>query len=129
MAIRISGVILDDKKRAEIGLTKIFGIGATRAKSILSRCGVDLSVKIQDLTEENLGAIREIIEKEMTVEGDLRREIVSDIQRLKQIKSYRGSRHSRNLPVHGQRTKTNSRTVRGNKRTTMGSGRIQVSKT
>ncbi len=129
MATRISGVILDDNKRVQIGLTKIFGVGATRALNILKQSGVDRNTKIKDLSEAEIAGIRQIIEKDITVEGDLRREIVSNIQRLKQIKSYRGSRHSRNLPVHGQRTKTNSRTVRGNKRNTMGSGRVAVSKT
>ena len=129
MAIRISGVILDDNKRAEVGLTKIFGVGPTRALNILKESGVDRNTKIKDLSEADVAGIRKIIEKDIVVEGDLRREIVSNIQRLKQIKSYRGSRHSRNLPVKGQRTKTNSRTVRGNKRNTMGSGRTTVSKT
>ena len=129
MAIRISGVILDDHNRAEIGLTKIFGIGPTRSKKILQGSKIDRNTKIKDLTEDQVADIRKIIESEDVVEGDLRREVVSNIQRLKQVKSYRGSRHSKNLPVRGQRTKTNSRTVRGNKRSTMGSGRVSVSKT
>ncbi len=123
MAIRIAGVMLDEHKRAEIGLTKIFGIGKTRSNVILERCGINRDTKIKDFTEENVSALRKIIEKEFSVEGDLRREVVSSIQRLKQIKCFRGLRHTNNLPCRGQRTKTNGRTVRGNKRKTMGSGK------
>lgn len=129
MATRIAGVILDDKKRAEVGLTKIYGVGRSVSRDILTRCDVDFDTKIGDLSEDTISRLRTIIEKEVPVEGDLRREVVSNIQRLKQIKAYRGIRHSRGLPVRGQRTKTNSRTVRGNKRTTMGSGRTSVTKT
>lgn len=129
MATRIAGVILDDKKRAEVGLTKVFGIGRSGARTILSRCKIDFDRKVGELSDEDIAQLRSIIEKEFPVEGDLRREIVANIQRLKQVKAYRGIRHSRSLPARGQRTKTNSRTVRGNKRTTMGSGRTTISKT
>lgn len=129
MATRIAGVILDDKKRSEIGLTKIFGIGRSTALSILQKCKIDRNTKIGDLKDNEIAELRSAIEKNAVVEGDLRRERVSNIQRLKQIKSYRGSRHAKNLPARGQRSKTNSRTVRGNKRVTMGSGRVTISKT
>ncbi len=123
MPIRIAGKLLPDNKRAQFALAGLFGVGITRAQVILNASGIDINIKLKDMSEKDVASIREYIEKNYTVEGDLRREIISNIQRLKQIKCYRGIRHMRGLPVHGQRTKTNSRTVRGNSRKTMGSGR------
>lgn len=122
-SLRIAGVILPPKKRLDIALTSIYGIGRPRAAKILRDAKVDGSVKTDDLGEAETARLRDIIERSFKVEGDLRREVLLNIKRLKEINSYRGSRHTRNLPVHGQRTKTNSRTVRGNVRRTMGSGR------
>ena len=110
---RIAGVDLPPKKRAEIGLTYIYGIGRTRAKSILFRCGIDFNRKIGDLTEEEVNKVRNILEEEGSVEGDLRKEISMNIKRLMEIGCYRGMRHRRGLPVHGQRTRTNARTRKG----------------
>lgn len=120
---RISGVNLPPKKRIEIALCYIFGIGRITARKILKITKINLDKKAGDLTSQEEGLLREIIEKDYKVEGDLRREILSNIKRLKDIGSYRGARHSKNLPSRGQRTKTNSRTRRGNVRKTMGSGR------
>lgn len=120
---RIAGVNLPNNKRIEIGLTYIFGIGNSRANKILKDLKFDPNIRVKDLKEEQIDILRQKIEKEYRIEGDLRREILSNIKRLKEIKSYRGDRHSKNLPVRGQRTKTNSRTRRGNKRVTAGSGK------
>lgn len=125
--MRISGITIPDEKRLEIGLTAVYGIGRSRAETILSEAGVDPGKKAKDLTEEEENAIRQIVET-FSIEGDLKREVSSNVKRLKDIKAYRGSRHARNLPARGQRTKTNSRTVRGNVRKTMGSGRTKVEK-
>ena len=110
---RLAGVDLPPGKRAEIGLTYIYGIGRTRSKSLLYRCGIDFNKKIRDLTEDEVNHIRTILEDEGAVEGDLRKEISMNIKRLIEIGSYRGGRHRRNLPVRGQRTKTNARTRKG----------------
>ena len=110
---RISGVDLPARKRAEIGLTYIYGIGRTRSKSILYRTGVDADKKIADLTEEEVNKIRTLIEVEGSVEGDLRKEISLNIKRLMEMGSYRGLRHRRGLPARGQRTRTNARTRKG----------------
>ncbi len=107
-----------------IGLTYIFGVGLTLSKKILKQTSISEDTKIKDLTETETIKLRDVIEKSMKVEGDLRRMVMLNIKRLKDAGSYRGSRHSKHLPVRGQRTKTNSRTVRGNKRLTVGSGRI-----
>ncbi|MEI6626987.1 MAG: 30S ribosomal protein S13 [bacterium] len=123
MAVRIAGTVLPNNKRVEIGLMYIFGIGRTLSNKILAQLKISPDIRIKDLTEEQANALRERVEKTYTVEGDLRREIMANIKRLKEIKCYRGTRHARSLPVRGQRTKTNSRTVRGNVRKTMGSGR------
>lgn len=123
MAVRIAGTTIPNEKRVEIALTYVFGIGKTKSLRVLEEAKVDPDKRVKDLNEEEVNKIRTIIEKKNTVEGDLRREIASNIKRLKEIGSYRGSRHAKNLPVRGQRTKTNNRTVRGNKRSTMGSGR------
>ena len=110
---RIAGVDLPPKKRAEIGLTYIYGIGRTRAKSILYRVGVDFNRKISDLTEDEVNQIRTLLENEGAVEGDLRKEVSLNIKRLIEMGSYRGLRHRRGLPARGQRTHTNARTRKG----------------
>lgn len=120
---RISGVTIPKEKRVEIGLTYIFGIGKKTSSQILKQAGVNPDTRVKDLTEDEVNKIRDAIEKGYRTEGDLKREILSNIKRLKEIQSYRGTRHSRGLPSRGQRTKTNSRTVRGNVRRTMGSGK------
>ncbi|MBI2689585.1 MAG: 30S ribosomal protein S13 [Acidobacteria bacterium] len=116
---RISGVDLPARKRAEIGLTYIYGIGRTRAKSILYRTGVDADKKIADLTEEEVNKIRTLIETEGAVEGDLRKETSLNIKRLMEMGSYRGLRHRRGLPARGQRTHTNARTRKGPRKGTV----------
>jgi len=120
---RIAGVTLPKEKRVEIGLTYIFGIGLYTAKNILKQAKVSPDTRVQNLTDDEVGRLRDIIEKTIKVEGELRRDVLLNIKRLKEIDSYRGSRHSRKLPARGQRTKTNSRTVRGNVRHTTVSGR------
>lgn len=113
---RISGVDLPREKRVEIALTYIYGIGLTTSQDILERTGVNPDTRVRDLTDDEANRLREIIDKEMRVEGDLRREVSMNIKRLMDIGSYRGLRHRRGLPVRGQRTKTNARTRRGPKR-------------
>ena len=125
MAVRIASIILPNEKRVEAGLTAIYGIGFIRSREILKKAQVSADIRVKDLKEDEINKLRTLIEKEYKVEGDLRREKLSNIKRLKEIKSYRGSRHSKGLPVRGQRTKTNSRTVRGNSRKTMGSGKVK----
>lgn len=120
---RIAGVNIPDKKRAEIALTYIYGIGRARANLILQQAQIDRDTLLADLTEKQINDIKNIIDKEYKIEGNLKREVLLNIKRLKETQTYRGSRHKKNLPVRGQRTKTNSRTVRGNVRKTMGSGR------
>jgi len=120
--IRIAGVNLPENKRIEIGLTYIFGIGKSSSTKILQKTGIDGNKKVKDLEEREVTSLRESIEKDYRVEGDLRRNVSENIKRLKEIGSYRGDRHKRNLPARGQRTKTNARTKRG-KKVTMGSGR------
>lgn len=114
---RIAGVDLPREKRVEIGLTYIYGIGRTTAKKILEEAGIDPDTRVKDLTEEEAGKIRKIIDSEYMVEGDLRRETSMNIKRLMEIGSYRGIRHRRGLPVRGQKTKTNARTRKGPKKT------------
>lgn len=126
--MRILGITLPDNKQAQYGLTAIYGIGLSRAKNILKQVNIDPLKKVKDLTTDEENAIRTIVEG-FKLEGNLKREVSQNIKRLKDIRSYRGSRHAAGLPVRGQRTKTNSRTVRGNKRTTMASGRRKESKT
>lgn len=125
--MRIAGITISDNKRLEIGLTAVYGIGRSRALQILKEAKVDFGAKPKELKTEEENAIREKVES-FLIEGELRREVSGNIKRLKDIKALRGIRHSRNLPTRGQRTKTNSRTVRGNKRKTMGSGRRAVEK-
>jgi small subunit ribosomal protein S13 len=120
---RIEGVDLPRNKRIEVGLTSIFGIGPTRAKRILTDTKVSPDIRVKDLTEADLAALREYISKNYKVEGDLRRSVQMNIKRLIEIGCYRGMRHRRNLPVHGQRTRTNSRTRKGPKKTVAGRGR------
>lgn len=120
---RIAGVNIPDKKRIEIALTYIYGIGRSLSNRILSQLKIDSSLTANKLTAEQLNALKGFIEKNLKIEGDLRREKMMNIKRLKDIGSYRGLRHIKGLPVRGQRTKTNTRTVRGNVRKTMGSGR------
>ena len=126
MAIRIAGVNIPMEKKAMIALTYIFGIGNTRSQKILVDAKVDPETRMKDLQETEVNVLREIIEKKFTVEGDLRREVSSNIKRLKEINCYRGTRHTKHLPLRGQRTKTNSRTVRGNKRVTAVSGKAKA---
>lgn len=119
---RISGVNLPNEKRVEVGLTYIYGIGLSTSQKILKDTGINLDTRAKDLTDEEVNKIRTAIEGNIKVEGDVRRETIQDIKRLKEIGSYRGARHTNNLPVRGQRTKTNARTKRGRK-VTMGSGK------
>ena len=125
---RIAGVDLPLGKRIQIGLTYIYGIGRTRSNEILSRAGVNPDTRCKDLTETEVARLREVIDADYTVEGDLRREIAMNIKRLMDIGSYRGLRHRRGLPVHGQRTKTNARTRRGSRRTVAGKKRSRAKK-
>lgn len=125
--MRILGITIPEQKRLEIGLTSIYGIGRSKAKEILDIAKVDYGKKPKDVTTEEENTIRKLVE-ECRVEGDLKRDIATNIKRLKDIASYRGSRHIKRLPARGQRSKTNSRTIRGNVRKTMGSGRTKVDK-
>lgn len=126
--MRILGITVPNEKRLEVGLTILYGIGISSARKILDQAGIGHGVRAKDLTPDEENKIRLIIEK-ILIEGNLKREIGANIKRLKDIKSYRGIRHMKRLPVRGQRTKTNSRTVRGNVRKTMASGRRKESKT
>ena len=114
---RIAGVDLPREKRVEIGLTYIYGIGRSTASEILAKTGVDPDIRVKDLSEEEVGKIRRVIDEEYMVEGDLRRDINMNIKRLMEIGCYRGIRHRRGLPVRGQKTKTNARTRKGPKKT------------
>jgi small subunit ribosomal protein S13 len=127
--LRISGVNIPDEKRIAISLTYIYGIGVSMAGKILSELGISPDTKTKDLSEAEGNKIREYVEKKIRVEGELKHAIRTNIKRLKEIGCYRGTRHQRGLPVRGQRTKTNNRTVRGNVRKTMGSGRVKTEKT
>ena len=126
--LRILGITVPNEKRLEIGLTVFYGIGRSKAHEILDKASIDYAKKAGGLTGEEENRIRAAVEG-MTLEGNLKREIAANIKRIKDIKSYRGIRHIKRLPVRGQRTKTNSRTVRGNVRKTMTSGRRKESKT
>ena len=114
---RIAGVDLPREKRIEVGLTYIFGIGKTSAEKILEETGINPDTRVKDLTEDEVSKLRDIIDKDYKVEGDLRRSVALDIKRLVEIGCYRGTRHRKGLPVRGQRTKTNARTRKGPKRT------------
>jgi small subunit ribosomal protein S13 len=126
---RIAGVTLPPNKKTEFALCYIYGIGRTTARKVLAETKVDGGIRVKDLTEDDVNKLRNLIEKSLKVEGELRREVLANIKRLKDIGSYRGVRHAKGLPVRGQRTKTNNRTVRGNVRRTMGSGRTKLEKT
>jgi len=126
---RIAGVDLPPKKRAEVGLTYIYGIGRTRAQSLLHRTGVDPNKKIGDMTEDEVNHIRQILEDEGSVEGDLRKEVSLNIKRHIEMGSYRGLRHRRGLPTRGQRTHTNSRTRKGPRKGTVANKKKATSKT
>ena len=126
--MRIAGITIGDKKRLEFALMAIYGIGHSRSLLILKQAGVDSGLKSADLNPTDENKIRKLVE-EYVIEGELKREIAGNIKRLKDIKAYRGIRHAKNLPVRGQRTKANSRTVRGNVRKTMGSGKRKLEKT
>ena len=125
---RIAGVDLPKNKRIEVGLTYIYGIGFTRSRHILEETGIDPDVRVKDLTEEEASRLRALIDKDYKVEGDLRREVSQNIKRLQEIGCYRGVRHRRNLPVRGQRTRTNARTKRGPRKTVPGRGRTKGAK-
>jgi len=120
---RIAGIDLPREKRVEVGLTYIFGVGRSRSKNILRAAGVDAGTRVKDLTESEVARLREVIERDYKVEGDLRREVQMNIKRLIEIGCYRGLRHRVGLPVHGQRTRTNARTRRGPRKTVPGRGR------
>lgn len=126
--MRILGITIPNNKHLDVALTCLYGIGISSSRKILKEAGVDHVLKSDSLNVDQENTIRKIIEG-MTIEGTLKREIASNVKRLKDIKAYRGVRHMRRLPVNGQRTKTNSRTVRGNVRVTMGSGKRKESKT
>lgn len=127
--LRIAGVNIPDDKRIEISLTYIFGIGLSTASKILEELEISKQKRTKDLIDEEQNKIREYIEKRIRVEGELKHVVRSNIKRLKEVGCYRGTRHQKGLPVRGQRTKTNTRTVRGNVRRTMGSGRVKTEKT
>lgn len=126
---RIAGVVLPQNKRLVIALTYIYGIGPTRASLIVKAAGISPDLRVKDLDDEQEKKLRDEVEKKYRVEGELRRERLSNIKRLKEIGCYRGSRHVKALPVRGQRTKSNSRSVRGNVRKTTGSGKRKLEKT
>jgi small subunit ribosomal protein S13 len=126
---RLAGVDLPAKKRTEIGLTYIYGIGRTRSKSLCHRAGVDPNKKVSELTEDEVNRIRQILENEGEVEGDLRKEISLNVKRLIEMQAYRGLRHRRGLPVRGQRTHTNARTRKGPRRGTVANKKKASAKT
>ncbi|MBI2475143.1 30S ribosomal protein S13 [Candidatus Uhrbacteria bacterium] len=127
---RIAGINIPSEKRIVIALAYIYGVGKPMSQKILKQAGVDESIRTKDLSDDQVKAIRAILEvPETRLEGDLRRDVLGNIKRLKEIGSYRGSRHAKHLPARGQRTKSNSRTVRGNARRTTGSGRRVLTKT
>jgi len=126
--MRILGITIPNEKRLEIGLTCLYGIGISKARKILDQVSIDQGCRAKDLTPDEENKIRVVVEG-ILIEGNLKREIGANIKRLKDIKSYRGIRHIKRLPVRGQRTKTNSRTIRGNVRHTMASGKRKESKT
>lgn len=125
---RIAGVDLPRNKRVEVALTYIYGIGGSTSKKILSETGVSPDIRVRDLAEADVARLREVIDRDYRVEGDLRREVSMNIKRLQEIGCYRGLRHRRNLPAHGQRTRTNARTRRGPRRTVPGRRRSRAKK-
>jgi small subunit ribosomal protein S13 len=126
---RIAGINIPNEKRVVIALTYVYGIGLTTSEKVLKELKINGETRTKDLSEEDVNKLRTAIEKDHKVEGSLKREKLSNIKRLKEIKSYRGSRHTKGLPCHGQNTKTNSRSVRGNVRRSLGSGKIKAQKT
>lgn len=124
---RVAGINLPNEKRIEIALTYLYGIGLSLSQKILSELKIDPNTRVKEMTEEELEKIRQLISRRFRVEGDLRSEVTQNIKRLKEIGTYRGTRHIKGLPAHGQRTKTNARTKRG-KKITVGSGRRAVEK-
>lgn len=126
MPVRIAGITLPEQKRIGVAIRRIYGIGSSLGQRLLQQAKVDPQRLTKDLTAEQAALIRDLIEEHYRVEGELRREVVENIRRLKEIGAYRGLRHSKRLPVRGQRTRTNSRTVRGNVRKTAGSGKRQA---
>lgn len=127
---RIAGVTLPANKRIDIALTYIYGVGRVTAMKLIAESGIPASTRVKDIGEDDADKIREALKKlDVKCEGDLRREVMGNIKRLKEIHCYRGDRHIKKLPVRGQRTKTNTRTVRGNVRRTMGSGKRKLEKT
>ena len=127
--VRIAGINLPDEKKIEVALTYVYGIGPSTSRKILKLLGIDPDIRTKQLSATDANKLRDEIEKKYKVEGELKHEVKMNVKRLKEVGSYRGIRHTRGLPVNGQRTKTNSRTVRGNVRRTMGSGRRTESKT
>jgi small subunit ribosomal protein S13 len=125
---RIAGVDIPRDKRVEVSLTYIYGIGRSSSNDILSKASIDADTRVRDLAEAEVSRLRQIIDKEYVVEGDLRRQVAMNIKRLTEIGCYRGQRHRRGLPVHGQRTKTNARTRKGPKKTVAGRGRRRGAK-
>jgi len=125
---RVAGVDLPNEKRVEIGLTYIFGVGRTRSNEILAKTGISPDTRCKNLTETEVARLREVIEADYVVEGDLRRTVAMNIKRLMEIGCYRGLRHRRSLPVRGQRTRTNARTRRGGRRTVAGKKRSKAKK-
>jgi len=123
---RIAGVNIPEDKKISIALTYVYGIGYSRADEILRATGIDREKRAKELSQNEIAKLRDFVEKNYRLEGDLRRELQANIRRLKEIGAYRGIRHARRLPVRGQRTRTNSRTVRGNVRKTVGSGRKPI---
>lgn len=123
MALRLAGVLIPQEKRIEIALTYIYGIGRSRSNEILESLKINPDTRTKDLSEADANKLRDFIKSNYKIEGDLKREVLGNIKRLKEIGSYRGSRHAKRLPARGQRTKTNSRSVRGNVRSTLASGR------
>lgn len=121
--IRIAGINIPDNKRIEIALTYVYGIGLSSSQKILKELAISVDTRVKDLTPDEANSLRDVIEKKYRVEGELRHVVKSNIKRLKEIGCYRGTRHQKGLPSRGQRTKTNTRTIRGNTRKTMGSGR------
>lgn len=125
---RIAGIDIPNEKRVEVGLTYIFGIGLSKSKEILAKTNINPGTRCRDLTEAEVGRLREVIDADYVVEGDLRRELSANIRRLMDIGSYRGLRHRRGLPLRGQRTKTNARTRRGMRKTVSGKKRARAKK-
>ena len=123
---RIAGIDIPNEKRVDIGLTYIYGIGHTSSRKVLDKTGISPATRCRDLTESEVARLREVIDADLMVEGDLRREIAMNIKRLMDIGSYRGIRHRRNLPVRGQRTRTNARTRRGRRRVVAGRKRSRA---